>query len=290
MSSSRDRNGEFIWPDETAAALKTRLKYIWSTLQIEKPRSILDIGCGTGEQLTAYLARLLPHTEVIGVDVDETSISHARIKFKHINNIFFSTIIPSARVFDAVIASEVIEHVDNPYAFLYSLRPVLNDNGLMIVSVPNGYGCSEMMALTEVLLNLTGIWPALKKLRDFMRGRPEDIEAPQRDSMAISPHVNFFSLRKVKSLFKDSGFELRQYQGRMLLHNFICSRVIDKSERLADWNARLGAIFPALLVSDWMFTFKKVPCINENALPVYQRSLYERVKRYLNNRRYGLAN
>ena len=290
MNSACDTLGQYIWPDETAAALKTRLTFIWNKLKIEKPTSILDIGCGTGEHLTSYLAMLFPGVVILGVDTDKASIDLASNKYNHLKNLTFSTGLPPNRVFDAIIASEVLEHVDNPYQFLLSIRSVLKDGGMLIVTVPNGYGCSEIMSLTEVLLNLTGVITALKKLRRRMKGRHEVIEVPLRDTMAISPHVNFFSFQRVRSLFKYTGFELQSYRGRMLLHNFICSRVIDKSERLADWNARMGAIVPATLVSDWMFTLKKIPHFYENAPLIYQRNFYERVKRYLNNRRYGLTN
>ena len=28
---------QFVWPNETAGALKTRLRYIWNALRVEKP-------------------------------------------------------------------------------------------------------------------------------------------------------------------------------------------------------------------------------------------------------------
>lgn len=286
MDNPCDLHDRLVWPEETAAAVKTRLMYVWDALRDENPKSVLDIGCGTGEQLTAYLALLFPGTEIWGVDTDKISIDHAREKYRKIVNLNFSNSVPADHVFDSVIASEVLEHVDNPFQFLLSLRPVLRDGGILIATVPNGYGCSEMMSLTEALLNLTGVLPALKKLRGFIRGGQEVVEASHRDTMAMSPHVNFFSFHRVRTLFKGTGFEVEKYQGRMLLHNFICSRVIDRSERLADWNARMGAVFPALLVSDWMFTLRKNSCFRGNTPAGYHRNFYERVRKRVNDLRY----
>jgi len=283
MNSDFDTNEQFVWPDETATALKTRLMYICNALRVKKPMSVLDIGCGTGDHLTAYLAMLFPRTEILGVDADKASIDHARNKYIHLKNLTFSSSLPPNRVCDAIIASEVLEHVENPYQFLLSLRPALKDNGLLIITVPNGYGCSEIMALIVVLLNLSGVLPALRKVKRFMIKKPKELLLSTTDTLAVSPHINFFGFRKLHTIFVHCGFEFQGYRGRMFLHNFICSMVIDMSKTLAKWNAQLGSVLPPSFVSDWMFTLKKIPCPSENGNKIYQRNLYERLRRYLND-------
>ena len=282
MNSACDTPEQFVWPDETAAALKTRLMYIWSALRIEKPMFVLDIGCGTGEHLTAYLAMLFPGVEIFGVDTDKASIDQARNNYSHLKNLTFSTSLPPNRVFDTIIASEVLEHVDNPYQFLLSLRPALKEDGLLIITVPNGYGCSEIMALIVVLLNLSGVLPTLRKVKNLIIRKPKGRVLSPTDTLAVSPHVNFFGFRKLLTIFVHCGCEVQGYQGRMVLHNFICSMVIDMSKTLAKWNAQLGAVFPPSFVSDWMFALKKIPCPSENGSMIYKRNLYERLRRYLN--------
>ena len=265
------------------ALLKTRLMYIFNALRVEKPTSVLDIGCGTGDHVTAYLAMFFPGTEVWGVDSDKVSIDHARNKYGHLKNLTFSTSIPPNRVFDAVIASEVLEHVENPYQFLLSLRSALRDTGLLIITVPNGYGCSEIMALIVVLLNLSGVLPILRKVKNFMIRKPEGPLLSTTDTLAVSPHINFFGFRKLLTIFVHCGFEFQGYRGRMVLHNFICSIIIDMSKTLAKWNAQLGGVFPPSFVSDWMFALKKTPCPSESENMIYQRNYYERLRKYLND-------
>lgn len=41
------------------------------------------------------------------------------------------------RRFDAVIAGEILEHVENPHGFLRGCREVLQDDGILILSTPN---------------------------------------------------------------------------------------------------------------------------------------------------------
>lgn len=41
------------------------------------------------------------------------------------------------RAFDAIIAGEIIEHLENPHAFLRDCRSLLDTNGRLILSTPN---------------------------------------------------------------------------------------------------------------------------------------------------------
>ncbi len=44
------------------------------------------------------------------------------------------------RQFDTIICGELIEHLENPYAFLRDLRQLLTQNGRLIVTTPNPLG------------------------------------------------------------------------------------------------------------------------------------------------------
>ena len=277
----------FCWPCETSSAFRTRLEFVYHALLPVKPRKVLDMGCGTGEHLTQYIARLFPSAAVYGVDSDEKSINFAKLKSAR-QNLRFSSDIPENVFFDSIIASEVLEHVQNPYHVLLSLRSKLRNDGLLVITVPNGYGCSEFMAATESLLHLSGALKVLRKARQVLKpGRKPRDARP--DTLAISPHINFFRFKKLLRMFSECGFDLMAYQGRMFLHNFICSVVIDKSESLSKINADLGKVLPACMVSDWMFALKKNQGVAFTGHKVYQRNLYERMRKFLNQKRYRLS-
>ncbi|OAI47787.1 hypothetical protein AYO44_08800 [Planctomycetaceae bacterium SCGC AG-212-F19] len=279
-------NPAFAWPEETSVALASRLRFVANQLRDIDARTVLDVGCGTGEQLTAWLAELCPDCQFHGIDSDEASIAYARSKFSTLANLTFATEMPRTGAYDAVIASEVLEHVANPCEFLASLRSQLRDGGLLIITTPNGYGCTEWMSLLETLLVVSGMWSVLQRIKRAVLGTPSDAHGRERDTHAVSPHVNFFSMRRLSRLYRAMRLEVVAYQGRMFLHHFLCTMLIDRSRSLAHLNAWLGARLPAWLVTDWMFALRATDAPVHRT--TYRRNLYEEVKRYLNLKRFGL--
>jgi ubiquinone/menaquinone biosynthesis C-methylase UbiE len=65
---------EAIWPQEQALLARYGLA---------GRCRILDVGCGTGE-FSARIARLLPQASVTGVDVVETSLATARVRYQDV--------------------------------------------------------------------------------------------------------------------------------------------------------------------------------------------------------------
>lgn len=100
--------------------------------------NILDVGCGGGI-LSESLARL--GASVTAIDPGEETITAASLHAakKQLNNINYkiSTIEQlkaehSGPLFDAVTASEVIEHVDSPQFFIQSCSDLLKAFNLFL--------------------------------------------------------------------------------------------------------------------------------------------------------------
>jgi len=106
----------------------------------EKPNArILDIGCGCGANARA-LKEAAPGVHVVGIEPNARAVELAR---KACDEVFHGTSDEWLKTapegsFDAVVLSDVLEHIADPFAFLRSLTsaPQLAD-ATFIVSVPN---------------------------------------------------------------------------------------------------------------------------------------------------------
>lgn len=102
--------------------------------RVAKDARILDLGTYTG----ALIARLRDfgysdlHAADLANHLTEPVTQHWPCDF---NSEFARAI--GRNDFDCIIACEVIEHLDNPRAFLRQCRELLSDGGILIVSTPN---------------------------------------------------------------------------------------------------------------------------------------------------------
>jgi SAM-dependent methyltransferase len=102
------------------------------------PGTVLDIGCGVGEQ-TAALAR--PDRDVIGVDysaptVVETGRTRAS-RGLHFAGMDGAALAVRDAAVDTVVSSHIIEHFVNPVLHVAELARVLRPDGSAFVITPN---------------------------------------------------------------------------------------------------------------------------------------------------------
>lgn len=130
-----------MFASETPNGIRKRFQYLSAIVEQFQPRNILDFGAGTGTNLTIPLAQTFPATRFLGVDNDLASVEYAN-SINTTANLSFGLIEESDRQapYDMIIASEVIEHVDEPGDLLLYLRSLLAPGGRMILTMPNGYG------------------------------------------------------------------------------------------------------------------------------------------------------
>lgn len=234
---------------------------------------ILDIGCGTGDQITVPLARL--GHEVLGVDMHDESIRKAQAA-NVLPNLAFSTatldeLIASGRRFDSIVCSEVLEHVDDPVPFLSQLRTLLRDDGCLLLTTPNGYGAYEWMSSLERGLRRTGVhqlirgtfWNFRRGLRK-LKGQPPPLRPLENltsgsDSGFLnidSGHVQFFSVKRLEHIFQSAGFTVAGRRAR----TFLCGPYLDvmfsllpARPRMLEWNNRAADALPFSCAADWMY-------------------------------------
>ena len=99
-----------------------------------RPSTLLEIGCGGGYFLEAARAAGI---DVRGVEPAADGAEHARSSLGlAVTTGRFEDVPLQARL-DAVCAFHVLEHVDDPPAFLSRARGLLADGGLLALEVPN---------------------------------------------------------------------------------------------------------------------------------------------------------
>ena len=154
-------------------------------------RKVLDLGCGNGA-----MCKLLSDAgfEVTGCDADTNGIEIATKQFPTIS--FFQAsvyddptkILPS-KEFDAVISTEVVEHLFEPRALPSFASQVLKRNGSLIISTPyHGW-------LKNTLISLCNKW--------------DDHHNPMYDG----GHIKFWSYATMSHLLEEGGFSLNRFVG-----------------------------------------------------------------------------
>jgi SAM-dependent methyltransferase len=268
---------------ECTYGLQKRLNFVANVISITQPSRVLDVGCGTGANLTELLAQKFPQSHFTGIDSDTASIAFAKdnCKAKNVQYLIQSDALDLGH-FDLVIASEVIEHVEDPLAFLQFLRARLTSTGCVVLTLPNGYGPYELASLVETLMHLTGVYGILRALKRMRIPKPA--VSVTVDTLAISPHINFFTYSSVRSLIAASGFRITQFRSRTFLCGFGFDHLM-RSKSVISWNCEIADRLPPQLVSDWLFIVK--PSVEMHSQPI-SRNFYSRIRRYLNERRFGL--
>jgi len=99
-------------------------------------RRVLDAACGEGYG-SAMLAAAGAGS-VVGVDIDEQTVAHARSRYGLDMRVGDVAELPFADgEFDLVVSFETIEHVADPEAAIGEFARVLAPAGLLLVSTPN---------------------------------------------------------------------------------------------------------------------------------------------------------
>jgi SAM-dependent methyltransferase len=241
------------------------------------PLRVLDFGCGTGVMITRPLARL--GHDLTGLDIDEVSIRRAmRLNAgPAFDNLHYVAgrleTQPWEERFDAVVASEVLEHIPDPAAFIGILARCLKRDGLLILTVPNGYGAFEIDShLWEALRRIPGFW-RLEAVWHRLRAGVQRLtgchaslstaaaaeDAPE--SLATlnenSPHCQRFTRGAVLRFVEGKGFALVAEARSTLWAGPIAHTLFRDSPRIIRWNGALADRLPAGLASGWYFAFRR---------------------------------
>jgi SAM-dependent methyltransferase len=100
------------------------------------PQSVLDVGCGNASLLLA-LGEQWPSTTLLGCDPSAEAVAHANAAGCRVWQ-GTSSSLPTNLQADLVVSVNVIEHADDPLAFLHDLRRGLTRDGTLVLIYPDG--------------------------------------------------------------------------------------------------------------------------------------------------------
>lgn len=92
---------------------------------------VLEVGCGSNSQL-----KFTKSNEVTGIDISKDQLErNSFLKNKILGDI--QTYNFESKKYDLVICWDVLEHLDEPKMAIQNILSVLNDNGIVVIKVPN---------------------------------------------------------------------------------------------------------------------------------------------------------
>jgi SAM-dependent methyltransferase len=138
-------------------------------------RSLLELGCGDGG--LGALVKQRQKCRVVGIELDAEASAIAR---KRIDDVYTGDVRHIIEVidehFDCIVASEIVEHVDDPWSLLDDLRRVTSPGGRLVISIPNIANASLIGDLVRGRFDYTYIGLACAgHLRFFTRASIEDL-------------------------------------------------------------------------------------------------------------------
>jgi 2-polyprenyl-3-methyl-5-hydroxy-6-metoxy-1,4-benzoquinol methylase len=149
---------------------------------------VLEIGCNVGN----FRQFVSKQCEYWGVETFEEAANVAKTKMDKVLVGFYDKVadeIPD-NYFDLVIANDVIEHMEEPWDFLQSIKKKMTVNAFIVLSIPN-----------------VRYYDNLKKLLIHKDWKYEDC------GILDITHLRFFTEKSIIRLMNENEFEIEMMKG-----------------------------------------------------------------------------
>lgn len=160
---------------------------------------VLDVGCGQG----FFAARIATaDNDVTGIDIlDKPACSHSLAEYHQLNldhGLSQLEEVLKAHGYDRILLQDILEHLNNPGQLLEDCRPLLSDNGRLLVSVPN------IANITVRLSLLLGYFEYTER------------------GILDKTHVRFFTRSSITRLLENSGYQVVETKMTVIPIELVC--------------------------------------------------------------------
>lgn len=189
------------------------------TLKPQKPGGrALDVGCGVGQVVGRLTAA---GVEAYGVDVSEPNIARAQ-KISARCQLYDGKRLPFAdNFFASVGAINVLEHVEEPEAFVAELVRVAEPGGRVIISSPNFlrvFGFRDYHPKMRGIGNKWLNWKRIREKRAQMRRAPREVRFDRMTPIVKEPFepdddaIVATNAYEIEFFLKRNGCEIERVQ------------------------------------------------------------------------------
>ncbi|NCO05254.1 MAG: class I SAM-dependent methyltransferase [Candidatus Magasanikbacteria bacterium] len=161
------------------------LKYIPKTTA-----TVLELGCGAGA--FCVLIKDKTNAEIWGIDRHKPSLEEAQ-KFLHKTihgDVVESIATLPNNYFDCIVCNDILEHLEDPYTVIRTLKNKLTNKGRIVCSLPN----------VRYLPNIFNFM--VKKQWKY-----ED------EGVLDSTHLRFFTQKSIADMFEQHGYSVHTLEG-----------------------------------------------------------------------------
>jgi 2-polyprenyl-3-methyl-5-hydroxy-6-metoxy-1,4-benzoquinol methylase len=240
---------EIEYSAEEVQYFRAKLEQRWAVIQRHRPHGtgtrLLDVGCGEGYALAFFREN---GWTVRGLDFSSAGVASKNPGCRDAlltGDVFelLAAEIAQGRTYDVVWLQNVLEHVIDPMSLLESLRALVGEQGIAVVTVPNDCSITQRAALEKSHID-----------RNFWVAPPDHLSYFDRDSLAEAAGaagwecaaviadfpIDWFLFHPGSNYIRDASAGKNAHRARVQLENLIHTRPVDDVLELWSALATLG--------------------------------------------------
>lgn len=161
-TNGNDRAAGYEAPTSMAGALTHEVVYDLFQKFLPQPSKVADLAAGEGA-FSVKLKELGHDVRAVDASPDNWKAPDIPLEIKDLDSDFAESVVSEHGQFDAVVAIEIIEHLENPFRFVRECARLLKPGGLLFLTTPNVEAVnSRLIFLYSGRLNSFGAYETVR--------------------------------------------------------------------------------------------------------------------------------